>query len=75
MNKVVVTLEGGLVTSVISSDMDTEVLVVDYDSEGADKDEIISQEEVDTFIDGENMYTVDHKGGVAEGSLDFNVVE
>lgn len=75
MSKIVVTLEGGLVTGILSSDMDVEVLVVDYDSEGADADEILSQEEVDNFVDGEHMWNVEHKGGVAKDSLNFNVIE
>lgn len=75
MAKVVITLEGGLVTSVLSDNIDLDVMVVDYDSEGADADEIISQEEVDNFVDGEHMWTVDHKGGVAKDSLNFNVIE
>lgn len=75
MPKIVVTTQGGLVTSVLSDDADIKVLVVDYDSEGVDEDEIILQDEVDAFVDGSAMHPLEWKSGVAEESMEFNVVE
>ena len=75
MAKVAITMQGGIVTSVVSSDEELEVYVLDYDSEGCDPDEIALQDEIDAFVDNQPMYPVDWKSGVAEDSMDFNVVE
>ena len=75
MSKVIVTMQGGLITSVLSNDMNIEVLVVDYDSEGADEDEMITQEEVDVFVDLNDMHSLEWKSGVSEESMDFRVIE
>lgn len=46
--KIYITVEGGIVTNILST-TDVEVALVDYDAEGADEDEIITQEEFNSF--------------------------
>ena len=71
MSKIVITCEGGLVTNILSNNKEDEILVIDYDSEGADQDEIISQEEVDEFLNGDMVYDRKYKTGVSEESIEL----
>lgn len=53
--KVIIELEGGLVQSVLSTDKNTEVLVVDRDLEGVDEEEIMTKNDIKKFI-GKNKF-------------------
>lgn len=68
--KIIVTVEGGLVTDILSNtNEEIEVLVVDYDSEGADQDEILKKEEINDFKKNNNFKPISYKSGVAEDSI------
>ncbi|MNP09310.1 hypothetical protein D3C76_1014120 [compost metagenome] len=60
MSKIVIVLEGGLVQNIVAEEP-VEVLVIDYDAEGADEDEI-------TAVPQDN-------GGTADAVLSLREVE
>lgn len=43
--QIVIIMEGGLITSVITTGQPAEVLIVDYDIEGADEDRLLTLDE------------------------------
>lgn len=49
-NKIIIQVEKGLVSSVVTENKDTEVLIVDLDSEGANNDELLKDEEIKEFV-------------------------
>jgi len=66
MSKVIVQVSGGLVQAIFSTDPEVSVVVLDFDSEGADADEIMPLEELEGFMDGEKATPIDYKSGVFE---------
>jgi len=73
MSKVVITIEGGLVQQVYSTDPDLQVVVLDLDIEGADDDEIMSLDELHSIMDNEKVKAIEYKSGVFDGGL-FTIV-
>ena len=50
MAKVVITIEGGLIQSIISDQGDVLVMVLDYDTQGGDPERIKKFEEDEVYI-------------------------
>ena len=69
-DKIIITLEGGIVQSVLSSDKNVDVIVIDRDSDGADEEEYYSEDEVKDFIDDKVLNDIGFVAGVYED--DFN---
>lgn len=76
--KIVITTEGGLVTSISSTLKDTEVMVVDFDKELAcDPDEVISSEEIKEFVSDDDFYDapIVKSGITGEEQININYVQ
>ena len=43
--EIVIIIEDGLITSILTPDQDADVLIIDYDIEGADEDRLITFDE------------------------------
>ena len=66
MSKVIVQVRGGLVQAVFGTDPSTEVLVLDYDTEGADEDEIMPLSEIEEFMGNDKAKCMDYKSGICD---------
>ena len=67
--KVIISMEGGVIKSVLANTEDIEVLNIDCDDDdfGVDDDEIISDEEIERFADGDTFKVVEnYTSGVLE---------
>jgi hypothetical protein len=71
MSKIVIVMDGGLINNVLTSNPADEILVIDYDSEGAGSDEIISQQEVDEFLGGTEVIDRAYRKGVSEEDINL----
>lgn len=74
MSKVIVQVRGGLVQAVFATDPTVDVIVLDYDTEGADEDEIMPLEELQELMADEKAKPVDFKSGIFEDDI-YSVLE
>lgn len=70
-NKILITVEGGIVQQIFSTNENTEVLLVDFDSEGADSDEFLTEEEIKTFTKNENFKEPKLISGIYDKDFDI----
>ncbi len=74
MSKVIVQVIGGLVQAVFSTDPEVEIVVLDYDTEGADEDEIMPLSELEELMGEDKAKSVDFRSGIFEDDL-YSVIE
>ena len=73
-DKIIITLSGGLVQGVLCSHKNTDVMIIDLDDEGADRDEFWSKEDLIDFIDNRCFYDNDFKSGVYDKDLPIQII-
>lgn len=73
MKKVIVTMEGGLIQSILTNDTEIQVFVVDYDSEGADEDVLLTSDDVSNFVGDTVFHEIGWDGGVSEENIAFPI--
>lgn len=71
MNKVLIIMEGGIVQHILSSSEDTEVLLIDRDTEGADPDEFLKSKEIENFIKGIEFKEPKLMSGVSDDTINI----
>ena len=71
MKKVIVTMEGGLIQSILTNDPAIQVFVVDYDSEGADEGGLLTSDDVRNFVGDRVFREIGWDGGVSEENITF----
>jgi|BioPla2DNA2_1021312.scaffolds.fasta_scaffold99555_2 hypothetical protein len=74
MVKIVVKVENGLVQDVYSNSENVEVLVLDKDNNGADEDEVITDEEIFSFCKNENLKPISYASGIIDEREEGNPV-
>lgn len=66
MSKIIITVECGCVSGVFATDKNVEVLIVDHDADGADPDEIFSDQEIKEFVGNEKFIEIDSRSGIMD---------
>ena len=75
LNKVVITIDGGVIQNVYSSNKNLDVVIVDFDCEGADKSEYWYKESLKDFGKNKPFYEVKTHRGVYNDNLPLNIEE
>lgn len=69
--KLIITVDGGIVQSVSSNHADVRVMIVDRDTDGADPDEFLTQQDMKDFIEREEFREVIKFSGVSDEVIPF----
>lgn len=70
-NKILITMEGGLIQQIFATNENTEVLVVYMDDEETDPDEFLTEEEIKNFIKDESFKEPKVISGVYDKDFDI----
>ena len=73
-DKLIITLDGGIIQDVLCTTKNIDIMVVDFDYEGADENEFWQPGEIEDFADERYFYDKNLKCGVYDHDLPIEVI-